>query len=169
MSENDWKRFDDLVCKWQLNGVTLGLSIGFLVFSAVEAMPVVALASLLAILVNAISLYGHPRRRTPWITHWIVFYLLTLLALLGLACGSARRSEAMTPSESAWYSCTLTIEDQLGLSFLSAEDYEPSQVYSVAGGTTPLRSTTAGTTESISAWSTSAPMAMLKSGSSSSG
>lgn len=64
----------------------------------------------------------------------ILLFLFVLL-IVSLSCGGSPNSSPTRPTstteENAWTACTLLIEKQLKISFLDAQDYNPS-------GVTPL-------------------------------
>ena len=57
--------------------------------------------------------------------------LFALLAILSSACSPSTPEPTSTPDRSAWYACTIFVQQQREISFLDAEDYNPN-------GVTPL-------------------------------
>lgn len=55
--------------------------------------------------------------------------MIIFIALVSLACaGSSTPVPTATVQESAWTACTLFVEQQVGISYLDAQEYNPAGV-----------------------------------------
>ncbi len=63
-----------------------------------------------------------------------LFMLLAILGLMAIACTSSGGNTAPTamPQENSWYACTQFIQQQLGISSLEAQRYNPDGVKTLA-------------------------------------
>jgi hypothetical protein len=58
--------------------------------------------------------------------------MIAICVVMLSACGSSTPIPTATPEEGAWYSCTLFIQQQVGLSTNDAQRYTPSRVTTLA-------------------------------------
>jgi predicted component of type VI protein secretion system len=54
--------------------------------------------------------------------------LFALLAIFSSACSTSTPEPTSAPERSAWYACTIFVQQEKKISYLDAEDYNPNGV-----------------------------------------